>query len=112
MKKNYARIGISTDDGLSLNKPLKFPMLTTIIRCVFQEGEKLYLQIYLDKCLYQLQKCCNTIELMFQKKSTLIKQVNQKNVCLVIIGILKTLIINFNHIFVMVAMLCQGWLIN
>ena len=65
MKKNYARIGINTDDYLPLNKPLKFPTLTIIIRCVFQEGEKLYPQIYLDDYLYELQKCCNTIELMF-----------------------------------------------
>ena len=53
-KKNYARIGVNTDDNLPLNKPLKFPTLTIIIRCVFQEGEKLYPQIYLDKCLYEL----------------------------------------------------------
>ena len=29
---------------------------------------------------------------------TLIKQVHQNNVCFVIIGILKTLVINFNHV--------------
>ena len=50
-EKNYARIEINTDDGLPLNKPLKFPVLTIIIRCVFQEGAKLYLQIYLNECL-------------------------------------------------------------
>ena len=54
MKKSYARIGVDTDDDLPLNKPLKFPTLTIIIRCVFQEGEKLCLQIYLDECLYEL----------------------------------------------------------
>ena len=53
-EKNYARIGINTDDDLPLNKQLKFPTLTIIIRCVFQEGEKLYPQIYLDECLYEL----------------------------------------------------------
>ena len=53
-EKNYARIGINTDDDLPLNKPLKFPMLTIIIRCVFQEGKKLHLQIYLDECLHKL----------------------------------------------------------
>ena len=53
-EKNYARIGINTDDDLPLNKPLKFPSLTIIIRCVFQEGEKLYPQIYLNECLYEL----------------------------------------------------------
>ena len=53
-KKNCARIGLNTDDDLPLNKPLKFPTLTIIIRCVFQESEKLYPQIYLDECLYEL----------------------------------------------------------
>ena len=52
-EKHYAKIGVNTDDDLPLNKPLKFPTLTIIIRCVFQEGEKLYLQIYLDECLYE-----------------------------------------------------------
>ena len=53
-EKNYARIGINTDDDLPLNKPLKLPTLTIIIRCIFQEGEKLYPQIYLDESLYEL----------------------------------------------------------
>ena len=53
-EKNYSRIGINTDDDLPLNKQLKFPTLTIIIRCVFQEGEKLYPQVYLDECLYEL----------------------------------------------------------
>ena len=53
-KRNYAKIGINTDDDLPLNKPLKFPTLTIIIRCVLQENEKLYPQIYLDECLYEL----------------------------------------------------------
>ena len=55
MKKNYARIGVNTDYDLPLIKSLKFPTLITIIRCVFQESEKLYPQIYLDKCLYELR---------------------------------------------------------
>ena len=33
-EKNYARSGINTDNDLSLNKPLKFPTLTIIIRSV------------------------------------------------------------------------------
>ena len=52
--KNYTRIGINTDNDLPLNKQLKFPTLTIIIRCVLQKGEKLYPQIYLDECLYEL----------------------------------------------------------
>ena len=50
-EKNHARIGVNTDNDLPLNKPLKFPTLAIIIRCVFQEGEKLYPQVYLDECL-------------------------------------------------------------
>ena len=53
-EKNYGRIGVNTDDDLPLNKQLKFPTLTIIIRCVLQKGEKLYTQIYLDKCLYEI----------------------------------------------------------
>ena len=53
-EKNYARIGVNTEDDLPLNKLIKFPTLTIIIRCVFQKGKKLYLEIYLCKCLYEL----------------------------------------------------------
>ena len=42
-EKNYARIGMNTDDDLPLIKSLKFPALTINIRCVLQEGETLYL---------------------------------------------------------------------
>ena len=54
-KKNYARIRVNTDDDIPLNKPLKFPTLIIIIRCVIQEDTKLCPQIYLDECLYELQ---------------------------------------------------------
>ena len=59
-KKYCSKIGINTDDDLPLNKPLKFPTLKIIVRCVFQKGEKLYPKIYLAECLYELQKCYNT----------------------------------------------------
>ena len=42
VKKDYAKIGINTDDDLPLNKTLKFSTLAIIIRCLFQEGEKMY----------------------------------------------------------------------
>ena len=48
-KRNCAKIEINTDDDLPSNKPIKSPTLTKIVKCVFQEGEKLYPQIYLDK---------------------------------------------------------------
>ena len=53
-EKNYAKIGINVDDDFPLNKSLKFPTLTIIIRCVLQQGKKLHPQIYLDECLYEV----------------------------------------------------------
>ena len=47
MEKNYARIGVNTNDDIPLNKELKFPSLIIIIRCIFPDGKKLYPQIYL-----------------------------------------------------------------
>ena len=51
--KDYARIGVNTHDNVPLNKPLKFPMLTIIIRCVFQKGEELDPLMYLYECLFE-----------------------------------------------------------
>ena len=53
-EKHYAKIGVNRDDGVPLNKKLRFLSLTIIIRCVFQNGKKLYPQVYLDECLYEL----------------------------------------------------------
>ena len=52
-EKNYNKIGVNTDDNVSLNKQLKFPSLTIIIKCIFEESGKLYPQISLDESLYQ-----------------------------------------------------------
>ena len=53
-EKNYDRIGVNTDDVVLLNKKIRFPSLTIIIRCIFQNDKKLCPQIYLDECLYEL----------------------------------------------------------
>ena len=45
-EKNYARIGVNTNDDRPLDKPLKFPWLTIIIRYIFQNGKKLCPKIY------------------------------------------------------------------
>ena len=55
-EKHYSKIGVNTDDDLPLNKKLKFPTLTIIIRLIFQKGKKLYPQVYLDECFYELLK--------------------------------------------------------
>ena len=38
-EKDYARIGVNTDDDVPLNKQLKFPTVAIIIRCIFQKGK-------------------------------------------------------------------------
>ena len=53
-EKNYARIGVNADDDIPLNKKLKFSSLTVTVRCVFQNGNKLQPQVYLDECLHEL----------------------------------------------------------
>ena len=52
--KDYMKIKFNSDDDLPLNKSLKFHSMTIIVRCVFQEDKKLYPEIYLDECLYEL----------------------------------------------------------
>ena len=41
-KKDYMKIKLHSDDDLPLNKPLKFHMMTIIIRSVFEGDGKLY----------------------------------------------------------------------
>ena len=53
-KKDYMKIKFNSDDDLSLNKTLKFHLMTITIRCVFEEDGKLYSQVFLDDTLYKL----------------------------------------------------------
>ena len=48
------KIKFNSDDDLPLNKPLKFHLMTIIIRSVFEEDSKLYSQLFLDDTLYEL----------------------------------------------------------
>ena len=52
--KDYMKIKFNFDDGLPLNKPLKFHAVTITIRSVFEEGSELYRQVFLDDALYEL----------------------------------------------------------
>ena len=47
-EKDYMQIKFNSDDDLPLNKPLKFNAVTIIIRSAFEEGGKLYPQVFLD----------------------------------------------------------------
>ena len=40
------KIKFNSNDNLSLNKPLKFHLMTITIRSVFDEDGKLYPQVY------------------------------------------------------------------
>ena len=51
--KDFMKIKFNTDDNLPLNKPLKLHLLTTIVRCIFEDG-KFYPQLYLNDCFYEV----------------------------------------------------------
>ena len=53
-EKAYMKIKFNSDDNLSLNKPLKFHMMTIIIRSFFKKDGKLYPQVFLDDALYEV----------------------------------------------------------
>ena len=53
-EKNYCKIGINTKDDLPLKESLKFITLIVNINLILQEDNKLYPQIYLDECFYEL----------------------------------------------------------
>ena len=48
------KIEFNSDDKLPLNRPLKFHLMTITISSVFKEDGKLYLQVFLDDTLYEL----------------------------------------------------------
>ena len=52
--KDYMKIKFNSDDNLPLSKQLKFYNMTVTIRCVFEEDNKLYPQVFLDEALYSL----------------------------------------------------------
>ena len=48
------KIKFNSGNGLPLNKPLKLHAMTIIIKSVFEEGGKLYPQVFLEDCLHEL----------------------------------------------------------
>ena len=53
-ENDYMKIKFNSDDDLPLNKQLKFHNMVITIRSVFKEDDKLYLQVFLDDALYEL----------------------------------------------------------
>ena len=54
MGKIFKKVRFESNDDLPLNKPIKLRLLTIIIRSVFSEDGKFYLQLFLDDALYEL----------------------------------------------------------
>ena len=112
-KKDYMKIEFNSDDNLELNKPLKFHLMTKIIRSVFEDG-KPYPQVFLDDALYKLRmkKMLEYDRIDFwggikikQGIKEGIKQAHQKNLIFVTAGILKILVLSMSHIFAIVVMI-------
>ena len=54
-EKDYMKIKFNSDDDLSLNKSVKFHLMTITILSVFEEDGKLYPQVFLDDTLHELK---------------------------------------------------------
>ena len=48
------KIKFKSDDDLPLNKPLKFHVMTIIIKSVFEEDDKLHAEVFLVDTSYEL----------------------------------------------------------
>ena len=94
-----------SDDNLPLNKTIEIHIVTVVIRAAFHENNKHYSQVFLDECLYKMKKCYIMIELTFLKELKLIKQVHQKSVMFVTIGISEIIDLSVNQMSAIDAMI-------
>ena len=53
--QEYMEIKFDSDDNLPLTKAIEIHVVTIVVRAVFHENNK-YLQVFLDECLYKIQK--------------------------------------------------------
>ena len=53
-KKDLMKVKFNSDDNLPLNKILKLHNMTIVVRSVFKEGSKYYLQVFSDEFVYEL----------------------------------------------------------
>ena len=52
--EKYIKIKFDSDDQLPLNKTVEIPIMTIVVRTIFLENNKYYLQVFLDVCLYKI----------------------------------------------------------
>ena len=76
------KIRFEINDILPEGKDMNIHLTTIIIRAIFAQDGKYYPQLFLDGGLYKKRQSMK--ELIFQKESMFICQINQ-NVCFVII---------------------------
>ena len=50
------KIKFDLDDDLPLNKTIEICNVTIAVNAIFYENNKYYPQVFLDECLYKLQK--------------------------------------------------------
>ena len=48
------QIKFNLDDELPPNKTIEIPSMTIVVRVIFYENKKYYLQVFLDECLYKI----------------------------------------------------------
>ena len=56
-KKDFTKIKFNSDDNLPMGRIFKLHMLTIVVRSIFEEDGKYYLQVFLDECLHEVLKC-------------------------------------------------------
>ena len=71
-------VKFDSNDELPLNKTMEIYNVTIVVRSTFHENNKYYPQVFLDECLYKIQKWKVKID---EKKLIL------KNVCVIILMI-------------------------
>ena len=52
--EKYAKIKFNSDDELPLNKMVDIPTIKILVRAIFLENNKYYLQVFLDESLYKI----------------------------------------------------------
>ena len=48
------KVKFNSDDKIPLNKTIEIPNMIIVVRAVFFENNKYYLQVFLDECLNKL----------------------------------------------------------
>ena len=52
--EEYMKKKFDLDDNLPLNKTIEIPIVTIVVKAVFHENNKYYLQVFLDEFMYKI----------------------------------------------------------